>query len=67
MKEAKEVGTILFHQGDITTLQFAGPEFLISGGADGKIVVWKTEDLTKLHILGSHKYYLCYFFSLELP
>ena len=55
LKEAKEVGTILFHQGDITTLQFAGPEFLISGGADGKIVVWKTEDWTKLHILGSHK------------
>ncbi|KAK8824838.1 hypothetical protein WA538_005504 [Blastocystis sp. DL] len=55
LKEAKEDGTILFHQGDITCLEFAGPEFMISGGADGKIVVWKTDEWTKLHILGSHK------------
>lgn len=55
LKQAKEVGTILFHTGDITALQFAGTENLISGGADGKIVVWRTQDWTKLHILGSHK------------
>ena len=29
---------------------------MLSGGADGKIVVWKTKGWTKLHILGSHKY-----------
>lgn len=57
MNEAKESGTILFHQGDITTLTFAGNQFFLSGGADGAIAIWKTSDWTKQKVLGRHKYF----------
>lgn len=54
--EAKESGTILFHHGDVTCLVFAGHEFLLSGGADGKLAVWKTHDWSKVRTIGSHKW-----------
>lgn len=55
LSEAKESGTILFHHGDVTCLVFAGHEFLLSGGADGKIAVWKTQDWSKVRTLTGHK------------
>lgn len=55
LNEAKESGTILFHQGDIQALAFAGNEFALSGGADGAIAIWKTSDWTKQKILGRHR------------
>lgn len=58
LAEAKEQGTILFHHGDVNAIEFAGKEMLLSGGSDGKVVLWKTKDWSRVKTLGSHRYFL---------
>ena len=55
LSEAREQGTILFHHGDISALAFAGDDIMLSAGSDGKVVLWKTKDWSRLRNLGSHK------------
>lgn len=55
LTEAKEQGTILFHHGDVNTIEFAGQEMMLSGGSDGKVVLWRTKDWSRVKTLGSHR------------
>ena len=57
LTEAKEQGTILFHHGDVNAIEFAGKEMFLSGGSDGKVVLWKTKDWSRVKTLGSHRYF----------
>ncbi|CAG8584530.1 4924_t:CDS:2 [Diversispora eburnea] len=54
-KKRKEIGSLLQHNGSITTLQFYNKTHLLSGSEDGCICIWRTKDWECLKILKGHK------------
>jgi protein MAK11 len=55
LRRKREVGVLLEHTDEITCLAFVGKGFLLSGGADNTICIWRTSDWLCLHKLGGHK------------
>ncbi|CAG8486005.1 5202_t:CDS:2 [Acaulospora colombiana] len=55
IKKRKEVGSLLQHEGSITTLQFYGKSHMLSGSEDGTICIWRTRDWECLKTLKGHK------------
>ncbi|KAL1920957.1 uncharacterized protein VTP21DRAFT_11592 [Calcarisporiella thermophila] len=51
----KELGTLMEHQGSITTLEFHSKTHLISGSEDGLICIWRSKDWECLKKLKGHK------------
>ncbi|KAJ1921641.1 60s ribosome biogenesis protein mak11 [Tieghemiomyces parasiticus] len=50
-----EIGTLMEHQGTITTIEFYGKSHMITGGEDGLIIVWRTKDWESLVAMKGHK------------
>ena len=70
LQKRKELGTLLGHQGSITSLRFsheghtdgeevlgsgASGKWLLSGSDDGKIIIWRTKDWEIFGTLKGHK------------
>ncbi|KAK9237091.1 WD40-repeat-containing domain protein [Lipomyces kononenkoae] len=69
LQKRKEIGTLMFHEGSVTCLKFVSGavgedeersaggsgKWLISGGEDGKILVWRTKDWEVLADMKGHK------------
>lgn len=55
LRRKREIGVLLEHTDEITCLAFIGKGFLLSGGADSTICIWRTSDWLCLHKLGGHK------------
>ncbi|CAI5759238.1 unnamed protein product [Candida verbasci] len=65
LQKRKELGTLLSHQGTITTLKFSNElnasgsveksgKWLLSGSEDGKIIIWRTKDWEVFGTLKGH-------------
>lgn len=67
LQKRKELGTLLGHQGSITSLKFSNEghidaentgvngKWLLSGSDDGKIIIWRTKDWEIFGTLKGHK------------
>ncbi|KAJ8096897.1 WD40-repeat-containing domain protein [Lipomyces tetrasporus] len=69
LQKRKEIGTLMFHEGSVTCLEFVSPvvgedeeksaggngKWLISGGEDGKVLIWRTKDWEVLGDMKGHK------------
>ncbi|CAI2162536.1 20556_t:CDS:2 [Funneliformis geosporum] len=55
LKNRKELGSLLQHEGSITTLEFFDKTHMFSGSEDGTICIWRTKDWECLKILKGHK------------
>ena len=55
IKKKQEMGSLLQHDGTITTLAFCGKMHLLSGSEDGMICIWRTSDWIALKTLVGHK------------
>lgn len=67
LQKRKELGTLLSHQGTVTTLRFSkigaqnstetgkSGKWLLSGSEDGKIIIWRTKDWEILGTLKGHQ------------
>ena len=52
----RDVGSLMSHGGSVTSLQFHGAKYLISGSEDNNVVVWKTKPKYEvLKTLRGHK------------
>jgi hypothetical protein len=49
------MGTLYEHKGSIVCLKFVGDKFLLSGGQDGVMVIWRVKDWEPMHIFKAHK------------
>ncbi|KAM9907130.1 hypothetical protein OXX69_006546 [Metschnikowia pulcherrima] len=65
LQKRKELGTLLSHQGTVTTLKFSkessktsdsskSGKWLLSGSEDGKIIIWRTKDWETFGTLKGH-------------
>lgn len=67
LQKRKELGTLLDHQGTVTTLKFSEEDsdskinsteksgkWLLSGSEDGKIIIWRTKDWEPFGVLKGH-------------
>ncbi|KAI9595908.1 WD40-repeat-containing domain protein [Syncephalis fuscata] len=54
LKNRKELGTLMHHDGTITSLEFCNKTHMISAGDDGKLCIWRTKDWECLRILKGH-------------
>lgn len=61
MQKRKELGTLLAHQGSITSLKFSkaaenstNNKWLLSASADGKIIIWRVKDWENVGVLKGH-------------
>lgn len=65
LQKRKELGTLLSHQGTVTTLRFSkegdskevndkSGKWLLSGSEDGKIIIWRTKDWEMFGTLKGH-------------
>ncbi|KAI8049713.1 WD40-repeat-containing domain protein [Syncephalis plumigaleata] len=54
LKNRKELGTLMHHDGTITTLAFFNKTHMISTGEDGKLCIWRTKDWECLRVLKGH-------------
>lgn len=67
LQKRKELGTLLSHQGTVTTLKFSDEvteltegsseksgKWLLSGSEDGKIIIWRTKDWEVFGTLKGH-------------
>ncbi|GEQ67088.1 hypothetical protein JCM33374_g751 [Metschnikowia sp. JCM 33374] len=66
LQKRKELGTLLSHQGTVTTLKFSkeglqagdpskSGKWLLSGSEDGKIIIWRTKDWETFGTLKGHQ------------
>ncbi|KAI8599504.1 WD40-repeat-containing domain protein [Dissophora ornata] len=55
LKRRKELGSMLQHQGTITSLTFHGKTHMLSGSEDGKICVWRSKDWECLKSMKGHQ------------
>lgn len=66
LQKRKELGTLLSHQGTVTTLRFSSEstkenhseksgKWLLSGSEDGKIIIWRTKDWEMFGTLKGHQ------------
>lgn len=65
LQKRKELGTLLSHQGTVTTLKFSkevsekellkSGKWLLSGSEDGKIIIWRTKDWELFGTLKGHQ------------
>ncbi|RIB16314.1 WD40-repeat-containing domain protein [Gigaspora rosea] len=55
IKKRKEIGSLLQHDGSITTIKFYNKTHMISGSEDGTLCIWRTKDWEYLKILKGHK------------
>lgn len=65
LQKRKELGTLLSHQGTVTTLRFSDEvlaedseksgKWLLSGSEDGKIIIWRTKDWEMFGTLKGHQ------------
>ncbi|WPK26943.1 hypothetical protein PUMCH_004312 [Australozyma saopauloensis] len=65
LKRRKELGTLLSHQGTVTTLKFSketvdsddakSGKWFLSGSEDGKIIIWRTKDWEMFGTLKGHQ------------
>ncbi|CAG8539753.1 8898_t:CDS:2 [Ambispora gerdemannii] len=55
LKKTKELGSLIQHQGSITTIQFHNRSHMLSGSDDGNICIWRTKDWECLKIMKGHK------------
>lgn len=71
LQKRKELGTLLSHQGTVTTLKFSNEgisdesqkhestdktgKWLLSGSEDGKIIIWRTKDWEMFSTLKGHQ------------
>ncbi|CAG8447385.1 11020_t:CDS:2 [Ambispora leptoticha] len=55
LKKTKELGSLIQHQGSITTLQFYNKSHMLSGSDDGNICIWRTKDWECLKTMKGHK------------
>jgi protein MAK11 len=55
LQKRKEIGTLLHHSGNITSLEFFEGKWLLSAAADGMIYIWRTKDWEVLGTLKGHK------------
>lgn len=66
LKKRKELGTLLSHQGTVTTLKFSKEiadkddptktgKWLLLGSDDGKIIIWRTKDWEMFGTLKGHQ------------
>lgn len=71
LQKRKELGTLLSHQGTVTTLKFSNEgisdesqkhestdksgKWLLSGSEDGKIIIWRTKDWETFSTLKGHQ------------
>lgn len=51
----KSLGELSQHTGAITSLEFFGDSYLLSGSDDHSICIWRVHDWICVHILGGHK------------
>lgn len=65
LQKRKELGTLLSHQGTVTTLRFSDEvdsedseksgKWLLSGSEDGKIIIWRSKDWEAFGTLKGHQ------------
>ncbi|PKK73932.1 WD40 repeat-like protein [Rhizophagus irregularis] len=55
LRKRKELGSLLQHEGSITTIQFFNKTHMFSGSEDGTICIWRTKDWECLKTLIGHK------------
>lgn len=55
LQRRREVGTLIHHSGQILCLEFFHAKWLLSGGGDGKICIWRVKDWELLGELKGHK------------
>lgn len=65
LQKRKELGTLLSHQGTVTTLRFSSEatgeeaqksgKWLLSGSEDGNIIIWRTKDWEMFGTLKGHQ------------
>lgn len=55
LQRRREVGALLHHSGQILCLEFFHAKWLLSGGGDGKICIWRVKDWEILGELKGHK------------
>jgi protein MAK11 len=51
----KSLGELSQHTGAITSLEFFGDSYLLSGSDDHSVCIWRVHDWICVHILGGHK------------
>ncbi len=49
------IGELSGHTGCVTSLQFVGDKFVVSGSEDSNLCIWRVQDWMCVHILGGHK------------
>ncbi|KAK9469808.1 WD40-repeat-containing domain protein [Lipomyces arxii] len=70
LQKRKEIGTLMHHEGSVTCLEFVNSQkdenadqadagvsgkWLVSGGEDGKVLIWRTKDWEVLADMKGHK------------
>ena len=51
----RAIGELSGHTGCVTSLQFVGDKFIVSGSEDNNLAIWRVQDWMCVHILGGHK------------